>query len=198
MTSFAALQSLVRSREPVELCEMCGAKLQHRHQHLTDPVSRRLICSCDACSILFLRSGETKYKSVPRDPRLLPDFEMTDGQWESLLIPIGLAFFLKSSTEGRVHALYPSPAGSTESMLPLDAWSDIVANNPALAGLESDVEALLVNRLDREGEYYLAPIDRCYELVGLIRANWRGLSGGAEVWTKIREFFVELKESAHA
>jgi len=115
-----------------------------------------------------------------------------------LLIPIGLAFFLKSSTEGRVIALYPSPAGPMESMLSLDAWEDIVADNPVLDTMETDVEALLVNRLNHGGEYYLAPVDRCYELVGLIRSNWRGLSGGTEVWEKIRRFFEELKEGARA
>jgi hypothetical protein len=42
-------------------------------------------------------------------------------------------------------------------------------------------------------EYYVAPIDECYKLVGLIRANWRGLSGGAEVWERISRFFCDLK-----
>ena len=59
-----------------------------------------------------------------------------------------------------------------------------------LRHLQSDVEALLVNRIDRReqgspAEYYIAPIDECYQLVGLIRANWKGLSGGAEVWEEI-------------
>ena len=45
-------------------------------------------------------------------------------------------------------------------------------------------------------EYYLAPIDQCYRLVGLIRAHWRGLSGGTEVWREIAQFFDELKARA--
>ena len=114
------------------------------------------------------------------------------------MIPIGLAFFVKSSTEGRVLALYPSPAGATESMLDLAAWADIVEENPLLAEMAPDVEGLLVNRLDQEAEYYLAPIDKCFELVGLIRANWRGLSGGSEVWQKIRDFLADMKVGAHA
>jgi hypothetical protein len=40
------------------------------------------------------------------------------------------------------------------------------------------------------------PIDECYKLVGLIRGNWRGLSGGTEVWQKIAGFFAELKNRA--
>jgi hypothetical protein len=170
----------------------------HDHQHLIDPAARKLMCTCDACAVLFVQSGETKYKRVPRQIRRLPGFAITEAQWESLLIPIGLAFFVRSSVEGRVLALYPGAAGSTESLLPLETWSDIVRDNPVLEQMESDVEALLVNRLSRSPEYYLTPVDRCYELVGLIRSNWHGLSGGHEVWPKIAEFFATLQGTSHA
>jgi len=198
MTSFFTLRSLVPQPQAAERCELCGTPLLHLHRHLIDPIPRRLICACDACTLLFCRNGETKYKSVPRNATLLRDFQLSDGQWDSLMIPIGLAFFFESSTEGRVVALYPSPAGPTECLLSLDAWADIVAQNPELDAMESDVEALLANRLQTPAEYYLAPMDKCYELVGLIRRNWRGLSGGSEVWSMIRKFFVELKEDAGA
>jgi hypothetical protein len=198
MSAFATLRGLTRKPKTNEHCDMCGAGLVHQHQHLIDPASRRLVCSCDACAVLFYQSGETKYKRVPRRPRFLADFQMTDAQWDSLLIPIGLAFFVESSVENRVLALYPSPAGSTESLLSLESWWDIVQENPVLTEMESDVEALLVNRLDHGAEYYLAPIDKCYELVGLIRSNWHGLSGGSEVWEKIRDFFSELRAGANA
>jgi hypothetical protein len=63
------------------------------------------------------------------------------------------------------------------------------------------VEALLVNRVGHTRgfsapEYYVLPIDECYKLVGLIRGNWRGLSGGTEVWQKIGQFFDSLKRRA--
>jgi hypothetical protein len=93
-------------------------------------------------------------------------------------------------------ALYPSPAGATESLLDLGAWADLVRDNPVLAELEPDVEALLVNRVSATHEYYRVPIDKCYELVGLIRTNWRGLSGGTEAWQAIGQFFAELKAQA--
>ena len=198
MSAFATLQRLSRKPRTSEHCDLCGIGVAQKHQHLINPVSRRLVCACDACAVLFYQSGETKYKRVPRQARFLADFQMTDGQWDSLMIPIGLAFFVESSQENRVLALYPSPAGSTESLLSLEAWWDIVQENSVLTEMESDVEALLVNRLDRDGEYYLAPIDQCYQLVGLIRSNWRGLSGGTEVWEKIRDFFIELKAGSHA
>ena len=65
--------------------------------------------------------------------------------------------------------------------------------NPALGALQPDVEALLVNRTHGCREYYLVPIDRCYALVGTIRRQWRGLSGGSEVWEAIGGFFARLR-----
>jgi hypothetical protein len=59
--------------------------------------------------------------------------------------------------------------------------------------MEPDVETFLVNRVGTKAECYIAPIDECYRLVGLIRMHWRGLSGGAEVWNEIHNFFTDLK-----
>ncbi len=126
---------------------------------------------------------------------------MTDAQWESLILPINLAFFFHSSVEGRTIALYPSPAGAVESLLTLDSWSAIVEVNPLLSRLQPDIEALLVNRVTRTdntgaAEYYIAPIDVCYKLVGMIRAHWKGLSGGTEVWDEIGRFFADLRDKS--
>ena len=142
-----------------------------------------------------------KYRRVSRRAQFLVDFKMTDAQWENLYIPINMAFFFRSSVEGKVIALYPSPAGAVESLLSLDAWNEIVQENPILYQLEPDIEALLVNRVGHahelsRAEYYIAPIDECYKLVGLIRANWKGLSGGTEVWLEIGRFFSELRSLA--
>lgn len=93
-------------------------------------------------------------------------------------------------------ALYPSPAGATESLLPLADWEAWVAENPALARMEADVEALLVNRVGTAGDYFIAPMDVCFELVGIIRRHWRGLSGGDAVWQEIGNFFARLKEQS--
>jgi len=198
---FSSLRSLLRERDPREHCELCGAGLQSDHQHLLDPATRKLMCTCNACVVLFHSHGDTKYKRVPCRLRRLRNFRLTDVQWNELMIPIGMAFFLKNDVEGRVLALYPSPAGATESTSSLTAWDDIVRDNPILDTMEPDVEALLANRLgdageERNGEYYLVPIDKCYELVGLIRTNWRGLSGGTEVWQEIRSFFDGLNARA--
>jgi hypothetical protein len=131
----------------------------------------------------------------------LANFQLTDNQWDGLLMPINLAFLFRSTPQGRVVAMYPSPAGATESLLPLDSWEEIIRENPVLEEMEADVEALLVNRIGHargftNSEYYLAPIDQCYKLVGLIRRRWQGLSGGQEAWLEIAKFFAMLRQGS--
>ncbi len=198
--AFATLRQFARAR-PAERCELCGGGLSHEHPHLVELSSRQIVCACEACAMLFDGMAGSKYRRVSRRIQLLAGFRLTDAQWESLLIPINMAFFFRSSVEDRIVALYPSPAGAVESMLLLDAWSEIVQENTVLSELRPDIEALLVNRVGHAhelsgAEYYVAPMDDCYRLVGLIRANWKGLSGGAEVWTEIGRFFSDLRSRA--
>jgi Family of unknown function (DUF5947) len=198
--AFGALRQFVRRKRNIERCELCSAEVGADHPHLIEPGSRKLLCTCNPCAILFSAMG-TKYKRVPRRVLCLADFHLSDGQWESLMVPINMVFFFRSTPDARVVAFYPSPAGATESQLPLDTWQDIEEVNPALKEMESDVEALLVNRVGHARgfaapEYYVLPIDECYKLVGLIRAHWKGLSGGTEVWQEIGRFFDSLKQRA--
>ncbi len=204
---FAALRQLVkpsRGQQPAgEHCEMCAVLLAEQHPHLVEIATRRIVCTCDACALLFDTPAPTKFRRVPRRIRRLVDFRLSEAEWGDLLIPINMAFFFQSTPSERIVAMYPSPAGAVESLLPLESWTNMVAENPLLAAMEPDVEALLVNRLAPkhdfvEAEYFLAPIDECYKLVGLLRMNWRGLSGGTEVWEHVRRFFVDLRQRSTA
>ena len=203
--AFGALRRFARARQPsseaVEHCELCSAGLAREHPHLVEVATRQILCACDACSLLFDGTEKTRYKRVSRYAQYLTRFEITDGQWESLFIPINMAFFFRSSLEGRVIALYPSPAGAVESLLPLEAWNEIAEGSEAVRDLRPDIEALLVNRVGHargmsRAEYFIAPIDECYKLVGLLRTHWKGLSGGTEVWTEIGRFFTQLRSNA--
>ena len=203
-SSFATLRRLAASAqqqaasappEP-EHCDLCNVPLAPAHRHLLHMVNRQIACACDPCALLFENVVGGRFKLIPRDARALPGFRMSDAEWEGLALPINLAFFFHSIPREKMMALYPSPAGATESLLPLTAWDGLVSANPVLREMEADVEALLVNRVNGAHACFLAPIDVCFELVGLIRIHWRGLHGGEELWKEIDAFFARLAESA--
>jgi hypothetical protein len=195
--SFATLQKLAQQPSPkktaVETCELCRVTITPWHRHLLEVAKRQIVCACEACALRFQDVVGGSYKLIPRDVRTLPDFRLSDAQWDGLAVPISLAFFFYSTPAARMVAMYPSPAGATESLLPLDTWEMLVAENHLLAQMEPDVEALLVNRVGTKQLHCLAPIDTCYRLVGLIRLHWRGLSGGDRVWQEIEQFFDDLR-----
>jgi hypothetical protein len=178
-----------------EHCDLCGEPIPSEHRHLVEVSTREIMCACRPCSILFdsEAASEGRYRLIPDRHLFLDNFEMSDAQWESLRIPVDMAFFFYSTTAERVVAFYPSPMGPTESLLKLSAWEELEESNPVLKRMERDVEALLVNRVREAREHFLVPIDECYSLVGLIRMRWRGLSGGREVWEEIGRFFEELR-----
>ena len=143
---------------------------------------------------LFTSDGAAggRYRAVPERYLSFPSFTLSRSQWDDLQIPVGMAFLFHNSAMGRVVAFYPSPAGATESELALEAWADLVTANPGLAILTADVEALLIRVVDDVVGCHLVPIDRCYELVGHLRAHWRGFDGGTEAHEHIDAFFSEI------
>jgi hypothetical protein len=175
---------------------MCDAPIPEPHQHVVDLSSRTLMCTCRACYLLFTAEGaELRYRAVPDRYLSFPDFRLGPGQWDELEIPVGLAFFFHNSSLGRTVAFYPGPAGATESELPLDAWSSVLAENPQLGAMRPDVEALLLRTPGRgSGEVtcHLVPIDACYELVGRLRSIWRGFDGGQDARAMIEAFFAKV------
>lgn len=197
---FTSLRQLARraTAEAEEHCELCGEAIGADHQHLLDISTRELQCTCRACALLFDRpvAGAGVRRLVPSRSKYLVDFELTDGLWDSLRIPVNMAFFSYNSAAERVLALYPGPMGPTESLLTLEAWEDLEERNPILKGMQRDVEALLINRVRDQRDHFIVPIDECYKLVGIIRLHWKGLSGGREVWGEIDAFFANLKTHA--
>jgi hypothetical protein len=186
------------SADAPERCQLCAAPLPDVHRHLLELGAGRLACACRACAMLFDRraAGGGRYRLVPDRTRTVVDAALDDGAWRALGVPVEAAFFLRSTAAGRVLARYPSPLGATEWVLEPAAWATIEAANPVLARLEADVEALLVNRLRGARDHWLAPLDVCYALVGLVRTRWKGLGGGSDVWAALDRFFAALRAGA--
>ncbi|MFI8521589.1 DUF5947 family protein [Streptomyces sp. NPDC085481] len=186
-----------------ERCELCGAQLaDERHRHLVDVDQRALVCACGPCSQLMDRSGGSqdsgrgRFRAVPGRFLNDPGHRIDDQAWESLRIPVSVAFFFRNSALGRPVALYPSPAGATESELEESAWSSVLDATRLAAHLEPDVEALLLRRHEGRTECFLVPIDLCYELVGRMRLHWQGFDGGAEARADLDALFAHVREQA--
>jgi hypothetical protein len=200
-----AVEQPAPSREGAEAepeqCEMCAEPIAEDHGHVVNTEDRKILCTCRACTLLFTHEGAAgqpeaptrRFRTVPDRYRFDPSFKMLDADWDELAIPVRMAFFFHNTAMGRTIAFYPSPAGATESELPMEAWDRVLAGNPAMADARPDIEALLI---DRASGAYLVPIHACYALVGLVRLHWQGFDGGEEAWKAIDEFFADLRARA--
>lgn len=177
-------------------CELCPLSLPEDHKHLLDLEERRIVCVCATC--WSTRSGDARYRPTGSRTLWLRDLQLSDDLWAEFQIPIGLAFFLRSSDSGAVVGLYPSPAGATECELDLAAWDRLVAANPVLEDLDADAEALIVNRMASPPLYAIAPLDDCYRLVGIVKATWEGITGGAAMEAAVERYFDGLRAGALA
>lgn len=191
----ALLQRMLQKRPPPgERCDFCASSIGPEHGHLIELAARRILCSCRPCYIVFQPDGaaQGKYRTIPSRYAELPGFAIDDEGWDQLAIPIGLAFFFHNSLEKKVVAFYPSPAGATESQLPLETWDEVAAAHPSIATLQPDVEAVLVRRKPGKAQCFIVPIDSAYELVGIIRSTWKGFDGGEEAHRRIDEYFASV------
>ncbi|BAU81338.1 hypothetical protein SLA_0383 [Streptomyces laurentii] len=198
-----------------ERCELCGTRLADgRHRHLADTDQRSLVCACGPCAQLMDRSTgpstgpstspstdpstfpRGRFRAVPDRFLADPAHRVDDTVWEALRIPVSVAFLFRNSALGRAVALYPSPAGATESELEDPAWQSVRDATRLAAGLEPDVEALLLRRHGGRTECFLVPIDVCYELVGRMRLHWRGFDGGAEARSDLDAVFARVRGRA--
>jgi hypothetical protein len=189
MSALTALRNFARRRPVAEWCDMCAAPLAPAHEHVLERKTGNLRCACRSCERVLVAPGAA-WAPVRRRLERLEDFRLTDEDWRAFALPIDLAFFLTRGATGRVVARYPSAAGTVECPLPLPAWETVVAANIVLSRLETDVEALVVNRVAGRRDYFVASVDECYRLVGLIRLHWTGVGGGPAVWTAIDTFFA--------
>jgi hypothetical protein len=200
-----ALQRFARraaeaSAAAIERCDLCGEPVRASHRHLLEVGTRELVCVCQACGLLFTQPAASrgKYRLVPDRHLHLTQFALSDAEWDSLRVPVGICFLIVGAADGQPRAFYPSPMGATEAAVDPATWTALLERYRLLGGIEPDVEALLVNRARGAREHFIVPIDTCFSLVGLVRLRWRGLSGGSDVWTAIGQFFDSLQTRSRA
>jgi len=206
----AAAEPAEPAAAETEACEFCATRIPAEHGHVADLDTSTLMCACRACYLLFTHSGASerrqagagrqgikgRYRAVPDRYRSDPARPLSAADWDALEIPVGLAFFLRSSGDDAMTAFYPSPAGATECRLDLQAWDRIAAAHPMMVAAAPDVEAILISRGPPgtdDVECFLVPVDACYELAGRMRLQWRGFDGGAEARQSIGSFLENVR-----
>ncbi|MFI5798479.1 DUF5947 family protein [Streptomyces sp. NPDC051677] len=199
-TRTPGLRRFVTERAPQpERCELCTVTVPADHRHLVDTEKRALVCACAACALLMEQPGAAagRFRTVPARYLTDPAHRLDESAWDTLQIPVGVAFLFRNAALDRLVALYPSPAGATESELEPAAWTEVLGGSRLAALLEPDVEALLLlRRADGHCECHLVPIDVCYELVGRMRLLWQGFDGGAEARAALDAFFTDVARRA--
>ena len=99
--------------EAPERCELCATEVGAEHGHIADLEGASLLCACRACYLLFTQqaAGRGRYRAVPDRYLHDPGRVITPAEWDQLEIPVGLAFFLRTSRERRDHWLLSEPRG---------------------------------------------------------------------------------------
>ncbi|HLI37789.1 MAG TPA: DUF5947 family protein [Streptosporangiaceae bacterium] len=185
-------RAALRQPDDAQRCDLCGVPVPDAHPHLLDERHGEPLCACRPCALLFEREEADRghYRLVPGRRVRLAGISPAD-----LGVPVGLAFFV-CQPGGGVTAHYPSPAGATRWELASGAWQRAVQRCEPLRSMRPGVEALLVNTAHGSDEQWLVPIDDCYRLVALVRREWKGLSGGRQVWAEVGRFFADLAARA--
>jgi hypothetical protein len=179
-------------------CDLCAEPLPpgQPHRHVLQSATGTVSCACRACAVLFDHGTASAggYRLLPQERRRLDGCWIDDAVWAGLGVPVSLAFFTRSGESGDVTAAYPSPLGALRATVPRDSWQEVERCHPDLPESVTDVRALLVHRARGADEHWLVPLDDCYRLVAVVRAHWKGLDGGPEVWQRVEDFFRELTE----
>jgi hypothetical protein len=196
VSALAALARYVRRPVVEAACGLCAARYADEHAHVVDLEARQIVCVCAGCAAVFRGAGEQRFRTVPRAVRRERVFTAAEA-WMDLGIPVGVAFCFHASRAQRWIAVLPGAAGAIEAELDDERWARVCAASALARSLAPDVEALLVRaRPGRPMEAFAAPIDRCYELAGILRQTWRGFDGGDRAHEELDAFFARLDEIA--
>lgn len=164
------------SVSPRPTCEVCGAPIGSAHDHAADVDHRRLLCVCRPCHLGLSATG--RYRALPDRIERIADLDQAPDWWLELQLPVELVFFIRAASTGALTAFFPGAAGVVESTVEIDDLP---------VALSDDVEALLVRNTARF-EAWTVPVDRCYELAGLLKHR----SVGSPTIAATAQFFDSL------
>ena len=187
-----AVQPSAPAQPSAEKCELCATEVPAEHGHVADlercdpgvHVPGLLPAVHPARARAAAATGRCPTGTWP-----IPAAALGAAEWDALQIPVGLAFFLPQLDLGPGRRLLSEPGrGHRVRARPGRVGSGWPRSTRCSARRTPDVEAALICRTDSGVEYFLVPIDVCYELVGRMRLHWRGFDGGAEARASIADF----------
>ena len=176
--------------QPIEAdCDLCGTSMPEDHRHLLELEERRIVCVCESC--WALRSGEAQYCPPARGSSCSTTSTCPTscgrGCASRSAWPSSFARTTASWRSTRAPPARPSPSSE------LEAWDELVGRNGVVGDIERDSEALVVDKLNDGIQAAIVPTDEAYRMVGLVKANWQGISGGQGVPAAVAGFFDELR-----
>jgi hypothetical protein len=179
-------------------CGLCGTGMAANHRHLFDSKRAKVVCSCRICSLLCREgiASNNRYRIVPQKRSRIAGFKFEALLWRSLETPVRVAYFVYSSSMGKMVACYPCPVGSVESPLKMDVWRDIEQANPILISLFPDVQALLVNGTEAASEGWIVGIDVCHRLTTTLQSSWGQRDAKNGMQQSLKQFFETLGDDA--
>ena len=174
------------SRRPGSAARCAPSRSATSHGHVVEPRAAARSCAPAGPATCCSPTRRRGRRPLPRRARPLParpGVRARRGRWDALQIPVRRRLLLPQLRRSTGWwRFYPSPAGATESLLPLDAWDEVVAANPAWPTSSPTSRRCWCGAAGEGFECFLVPIDACYELVGLVRLHWKGFDGGEEAW----------------
>ena len=184
LASLGAVRACAAARDRRGLCV---APLTHDHRHAVDLKERRLLCVCRPCALLFDGDASRSASAAGARARAADPGLPARGRLAGARDPGRRGVLLPRVDHEQVDRDLAEPrrsdgvrSSTTTCVGPLRAGAFAARARPRAL----DVQALLVRgaRAARPLQAFLvAPIDRCYEFVGIVRRKWRGFDGGDEV-----------------
>ena len=202
--SLATLRNLSPRCEKPVACEMCSQPLARRasapdrDRSAAAPVRLRRV---PRFALFRPRRPTRKYRRVPRRSLLLPDFRLERRAVGRASDPDQHGVLLSQHAAGHGSSPFIPARPARRSRCwnwnrGMKSWRRTRCSRrwsptwrhpgqPDRLGHQGH-RCLLPQSGGRKAEalHFLAPIDECYKLVGVIRAHWRGLSGGKRSGTK--------------
>ena len=118
----AAAAAAPARRTPTSTATSAASRIPADHRHLLHLVERRILCACE--TLLALRGGDPDLRPTGTRTLWLDGLRAPRRGLGVVRDPDRARVLLRTrAPPARVVALYPSPAGATESELDLDAWA---------------------------------------------------------------------------